>query len=173
MLTVTQLAKKHSVSRTTILYYERAKLLTPACRSDNGYRWYGDKESKRLESIMSYRSYGMPITEISALLDSQDQASQEHVLQNQFNALEEEIQKLRHQQKAIVMLLEKPELLKDKSMTKDRWVEIMKASGLDDNDMKNWHKQFEQKEPQGHQEFLESLNIEPDEIAQIRAWSLA
>ena len=43
MLTVTQLAKAYNISRTTILYYERAGLLLN-CRSDNGYRWYGEKE---------------------------------------------------------------------------------------------------------------------------------
>mgnify|MGYP000203099149 CR=1 FL=1 len=173
MLTVTQLAKKHKVSRTTILYYERTGLLEPACRSDNGYRWYGDNESKKLEAIMSYRSYGMAITDIASLLDSQSHDSKEDVLQTQFNALEEEIQKLRQQQKAILALLEKPDLLKDKNMDKDRWVGIMRASGLDDDDMKSWHKQFELKEPKGHQKFLESLNIDQDEIEQIRNWSLS
>ena len=61
MLTVTQLANACHVSRTTILYYERAGLLLPHYRSDNGYRWYGDKELKRLESIVSYRSFGLSI----------------------------------------------------------------------------------------------------------------
>lgn len=56
MLTVTQLANACHVSRTTILYYERAGLLLPHC-----YRWYGDKELKRLESIVSYRSFGLSI----------------------------------------------------------------------------------------------------------------
>ena len=43
MLTVTQIAKAYNISRTTILYYERAGLLLPHSRSDNGYRWYGKK----------------------------------------------------------------------------------------------------------------------------------
>ncbi|MGF1753807.1 MerR family transcriptional regulator [Vibrio makurazakiensis] len=172
MLTVTQIANKHNISRTTVLYYERAGLLAPASRSDNGYRWYGDNESKRLESIISYRSYGMPITEIASLLETQDSACQESILQGQFNALEVEIQRLRQQQKAILTLLEKPQLLANENMTKDKWVEIMVASGMDDKDMQNWHKQFEQREPSAHQEFLESLNIDSNEIKTIRTWCL-
>ena len=53
-------------------------------------------------------------------------------------------------------------------VTKDRWVEIMRAAGFTDEDMHNWHRQFERLEPEAHQEFLESLGIEAGEIASIR-----
>lgn len=171
MLTVTQLAKAYNISRTTILYYERAGLLLPNCRSDNGYRWYGEKEQTRLESIISYRSFGLSIQEITALLDRKDDVKQERTLVNQFNALEKEIQNLRQQQKAIVMLLEQPELLEQKSLTKERWVKVMENAGFSEEDMKNWHKQFEKMEPSAHQEFLESLNIVQKEVESIRDWS--
>ena len=53
-------------------------------------------------------------------------------------------------------------------ITKDRWVEIMRAAGLSDDDMHNWHRQFERLEPAAHQEFLESLDIDAEEIKAIR-----
>ena len=56
-------------------------------------------------------------------------------------------------------------------INKDRWVEIMRAAGFKEQDMRNWHVQFEKLEPEAHQEFLESLGIAKDEIAKIRAWS--
>jgi len=168
MLTVTQLANTCHVSRTTILYYERAGLLLPAYRSDNGYRWYGDKELKRLESIISYRSFGLSIQEIMPLLERDSELKQEQTLRNQFTALEKEIQVLRQQQKAIVMLLEQPSLLEKNDLSKARWVEVMKSAGFNETDMQNWHKQFEHMEPDAHQEFLESLNIDTEEIASIR-----
>ena len=56
-------------------------------------------------------------------------------------------------------------------VSKERWVEIMRAAGLTDQDMQNWHHQFEKMEPDAHQEFLESLNIDNDEIKKIRDWS--
>ncbi|MGF1712220.1 MerR family transcriptional regulator [Vibrio kagoshimensis] len=168
MLTVTQLAKKHQVSRTTILYYEKAGLLTPSYRSENGYRWYGDKESQILDSIIAYRSFGVPINDIAPLLTSKDEKTQESILQEQFQSLEQEVQRLRQQQKAIVMLLGQPELAKHTSVTKERWVQIMRSSGMNEEDMANWHKQFERMEPDAHQEFLESLGIASNEIKQIR-----
>ncbi|EAS42201.1 MerR family DNA-binding transcriptional regulator [Photobacterium profundum] len=171
MLTVSQLAKMYQISRTTILYYERAGLLLPTSRSDNGYRWYGKNEMKRLEAIIAYRSYGVSITNIAPLLERQDDMPQEHILCEQFNSLEQEIQRLRQQKKAIVTLLEQPTLLEQNKLTKAAWVEIMKSAGLNEQDMKNWHIQFEKMEPEAHQEFLESLSIDTEEINRIRHWS--
>ena len=171
MLTVTQLAKTCDISRTAVLYYERAGLLCPKTRSENGYRWYGNEEIKKLQSILAYRSFGLSVEDIAILLDRDKHVTQEQILLDQFNSLEKEIQKLRLQQKAIVMLLEQPNLLEQNMVNKERWTEIMKAAGLDDEAMKNWHIQFEAMEPEAHQEFLESLSISKDEIKAIRQWS--
>ena len=74
---------------------------------------------------------------MTALLDRKDDSKQEQTLVNQFNALEKEVQNLRQQQKAIVILLEQPELLEQKSLTKDRWVKVMENAGFSEDDMKN------------------------------------
>lgn len=171
MFTVTQLARRYGVSRTAVLYYERTGLLRPACRSGNGYRWYGEAEAGRLESILAYRSSGVPVANIAPLLDRDDDAAHERILREQFTALEKAIQELRRQQSAIVALLKQPELLEQEMIDKARWIEIMKAAGLGDEDMQNWHRQFEKMEPDAHQEFLESLGIPKEEIGKIRHWS--
>ncbi|MGD1447678.1 MerR family transcriptional regulator [Vibrio harveyi] len=168
MLTVTQLARECGLSRTTILYYEREGLLAPAHRSENGYRWYGEKEMQRLKTISSYRSYGLPISSIRTLL-AQKGKSQAEILKDHFNELEREIQNLRAQQKAIVVLLQEPQLIEDNIVTKERWVQIMQAAGFSESDMVTWHQKFEEMEPAEHQKFLESLGIEQDEIVCIRA----
>jgi len=168
MLTVTQLARECGLSRTTILYYEREGLLAPAHRSENGYRWYGENEIQRLKTILSYRSYGLPISSIRTLL-AQKGKSQAEILKDHFNELEREIQNLRSQQKAIVVLLQEPQLIEDNIVTKERWVQIMQAAGFSENDMVTWHQKFEEMEPAEHQKFLESLGIEQDEIVRIRA----
>lgn len=92
-------------------------------------------------------------------------------LRQQFEALDKEIQKLRQQQHSILTLLKEPVELDQGLMTKERWVEILTQSGMDDEDMHNWHKRFEQMEPQGHLKFLQSLNIDENEIESIREWS--
>lgn len=167
MLTVTQLARENGISRSTILYYERVQLLVPAYRSDNGYRWYGDKETARLRAITSYRSYGLSVASIRNLLNRKGQ-SQAHILKDHFNQLEQEIQTLRAQQKAIVVLLQRPNLIEDNKVNKERWVKIMVAAGFSEGDMIKWHQKFEQLEPVEHQKFLTSLGIDADEIRRIR-----
>jgi hypothetical protein len=56
-------------------------------------------------------------------------------------------------------------------VNKERWIEIMRAAGLTEENMHNWHVQFEKMEPGAHQEFLESLGIEAAEIGSIREWA--
>ena len=56
-------------------------------------------------------------------------------------------------------------------MTKDKWVSIMKASGLTEADMRRWHVEFERSAPEDHQKFLEFLHIQEAEIHTIRKWS--
>ena len=124
-----------------------------------------------LESIINYRSFGISINEIKKLLAKPKESQQKKIMRQQFNDLESEIQKLRQQQLAIVSFLEAPELLKNKNMTKEKWTSVMSASGMSNEDMINWHKEFEKLQPEGHQEFLESLLIDEYEIIQIREWS--
>ena len=142
MLTVSQLANRLSLSRTTILYYERQGLLTPSYRSENGYRWYGEDKVKRLETIISYRSFGLPVGDLKELLDHQHHSSLEDALERQFSHLGKKISELRQQQLAILSLLEKPDLLEGNGLSKERWSEIMRRSGMSDSAMSNWHKQF-------------------------------
>lgn len=168
MLTVTQIARQFGISRTTILYYEKEQLLMPAYRSENGYRWYGENEIERLTAITSYRSYGLSVSSIRSLLNRNGE-SQTQILKDHFNELEREIQNLRAQQKAVVVLLQEPSLLEENIVNKERWVEIMVAAGFTETDMVKWHRKFEELEPMEHQKFLESLGISSEEITKIRA----
>ncbi len=53
-------------------------------------------------------------------------------------------------------------------ITKEKWVTIMKASGLSEANMHRWHAEFERSAPDEHQEFLEFLHIPAAEIDTIR-----
>lgn len=143
-------------------------LLMPASRSANGYRWYGDTEIERLEAIVSYRSYGIPVASIRSLLDPKEGMSQFQILRDHLNELGKEINLLEKQQKAIIALLQEPKLLEENMVTKERWVEIMQAAGFNGAGMTKWHQKFEEMEPNEHQLFLESLGIDAEEIKQIR-----
>ena len=127
-----------------------------------------------------------------------DDTTTKTMLERHLQSLECEIGSLRKQQRQVVLLLKqitsrtsrygsgnrkvrrpraqskglkkpKPFISKEDDMiTKDRWVEIMRAAGLSEDDMHNWHRQFERLEPDAHQDFLESLGIDSDEIQRIR-----
>jgi hypothetical protein len=56
-------------------------------------------------------------------------------------------------------------------MTKEKWVEIMKAAGFQEADMHRWHAEFEKAAPEEHEAFMKYLHIPDAEIAQIREWS--
>lgn len=169
MLTISALAKKVNLSRTAVLYYEREGLLKPAVRGANGYRLYGEKESTRLRLIADYRALGVPVSEIALLLEGEGE--QKKILQDQLHRLQEEIERLHQQQLAILKFMKQPDIAENRMVTKERWTEIMRASGLNDADMHNWHIQFEKMEPEAHQAFLESLQIEMNEVVKIREWS--
>ena len=53
-------------------------------------------------------------------------------------------------------------------MTKERWVSLLQATGLNETDMEKWHIEFERIAPEAHQDFLESLGIPDIEIKLIR-----
>jgi DNA-binding transcriptional MerR regulator len=68
-LTVNGVVKATGLSRETLRYYEKMKLLNPARRADNGYRVYGADDLERLEFIFRTKKAGFTIREIRGLLD--------------------------------------------------------------------------------------------------------
>ncbi|WP_028115800.1 MerR family transcriptional regulator [Ferrimonas senticii] len=169
MITITQLARQHSLSRTTLLYYEREQLLLPTLRAANGYRYYDAKAVARLQQICSYRSYGLGISEIKQLLSRDDLSQQAALLSQHFSELEQQIEQLRQQQHAIMLALQQPQLAATVSMSKARWVAMMQTAGFDEAQMRQWHRNFEQSAPASHLQFLRSLGIDEVEIDRIRS----
>ncbi len=171
MWTVSQLARRCSLSRSTLLYYESIGLLKPAARSTGNYRRYGEQELRHLEQICLYRNAGLKLSDIRSIV-SRTGGDAEQVLRRRLVELNREIQMLRTHQRAILRLMQnKKAFRKVKNMTKDRWVAIMKASGFSEADMHRWHIEFEKSAPEDHQLFLEFLHIAPEQARSIREWS--
>jgi hypothetical protein len=59
--------------------------------------------------------------------------------------------------------------MNDTAMDKASWVSLFRDIGLDEATMTQWHRLFEARHPEGHQAFLEWLQIPEDEIRTIRA----
>lgn len=171
MLTVSQIAKLCGLSRTTLLYYESIGLLLPACRSGSNYRRYSTQQLERLRSICAYRDAGLRLSDIQQILDEKSNEATA-VLKRRLLELDGEIETLRGHQNAILRLLQADDgSWRTLEMNKQKWVAIMHAAGFVEDDMRRWHKQFEQQAPEEHQQFLEYLQIPEEEIGKIRAWS--
>jgi len=170
-LTVTNLAHACGLSRSTVLYYEAIGLLRPARRSAGNYRIYGENELQRLRQICVYRGAGLKLGDIRSMLN-EARGDAAGVLKRRLVELSGEIEKLRDHQRAIARLLKNTDQLRRFPMvTKEKWVEVMRAAGFTDGDMHRWHAQFEKSAPREHQEFLEFLHIPPEEVQSIRDWS--
>jgi len=171
MLTIGQVAKRYSLSRSTLIYYDSIGVLSPSGRSDANYRLYSDSDLKKMDRIMLFRSAGLSLDAISLLLDS-GVGDLNSAFEHRLSSINDEIQGLRNQQKVILKLLENETSAKNsRVLNKETWVGILKGAGLDEAGMKNWHIEFEKTSPEAHQDFLESIGIENDEIKSIRDWS--
>ena len=53
-------------------------------------------------------------------------------------------------------------------LTKEDWIDMLKQSGVTEDQMKKWHHIFEKNHPEGHKAFLSWLRISPEEIVEIR-----
>ncbi len=171
MLTVSQLGKLCGLSRTTVLYYESLGLLLPDGRTDSNYRRYSTAQLGRLRTICAYRSAGLRLSDIQQILDEPSNEAST-VLKRRLVELEEEIGTLRAHQNAILRLLQAEDgTWRTTAMTKEKWVSILHSAGFSEEDMRRWHKTFEQQAGNEHQKFLDYLQIPPDEIGRIREWS--
>jgi DNA-binding transcriptional MerR regulator len=170
MWTVSQLAQRCGLSRSTLLYYESIGLLKPASRTSANYRRYGERDLARLERICAYRNAGLKLADIRGVLDRpvSDAAG---ILNRRLVELDAEIEGLRAHQRSILQLL-KTKLGRNMAMTKEKWTAIMAGAGFSDEQMWRWHGEFEQSAPEEHQKFLEYLHIAEGEIRTIRERSL-
>ncbi len=113
---------------------------------------------------------GLSLEKIGELLSERESSSvSRRILRQQLDTLNVQITQLQTQQLTILKLLGEGSLpLSDGQMTKEQWVGLLESIGLSDEDMWQWHRNFERLMPEAHQAFLESLSIPRAEIEQIR-----
>ncbi len=170
-MTISLLARKHGLSRSTLLYYDRIGLLPAGGRLAHGYRHYTSADDERLHQICLYRRTGLPLTEIRRILGRprKDLAA---ALERQLHEVLGQMEALRSRQRLIVELLKNRRLLEQvRNLDREKWVRLLRASGFTDDDLGRWHRDFERSDPAYHQRFLEFLGIPAGEIAAIRDWA--
>jgi DNA-binding transcriptional MerR regulator len=167
MLTVTRLARRCGLSRSTVLYYESVGLLRASGRSPGNYREYSEKDVERLRQICAYRHLGLSLADIRSVIGAASSQAAA-VLERRLRELDREIEALRNHQRGILRLLGHKSFRRNQMITKDKWVAIMKGCGFTEDQMRAWHVEFERSAPDEHQEFLEFLHIPAEEIGRIR-----
>ncbi len=165
-----KLAREFGLSRSTLLYYDSIGLLKPSGRTESRYRQYSEADKNRLEQICTYREMGVPLEEIKELLDMPEGRAAS-ILENHLVQLSNKIRFLRKQQQAILNILQNKKLPPQAGlMDRKTWVAILRSSGLDADDMKRWHIEFEKSSPHAHHDFLAALGISEEEIQNIRTF---
>ncbi|MBM7540003.1 MerR family transcriptional regulator [Amphibacillus cookii] len=168
---VSQLCKQFSLSRSTLLYYDTIALLKPSSRGHNNYRRYSQEDVKRLEQICTYRQTGLSLKQIKFLLEGPEDRIKE-TLEKRLEELNRQINRIKNQQHLILSILKNEELLKRlQILEKDTLVEVLKLSGLDEDEMDKLHTKLEETSPEGHQIFLEALGVDKEEIKEIRQYA--
>lgn len=169
-LTVSALASRFGLSRSTLLHYHRIHLFKPSGRSTGGYRIYGPNAVARLARICELRRAGLPLRTIRKVLDAQTPLAV--VLEEQIGVLNRQMAALRTQQRVVLSLLELSSKQPGKrTLSKEIWTQMFQAIGMSDEEMRQWHANFEKNMPDAHADFLHSLGLGPEEIRCIRDWS--
>lgn len=91
-----QAALASGMSTASIRFYEQHGLLSPATRTDNGYRTYSAQDVDQLRQIRTCRSLNMSLDEVQRLLDAQAEGCKmtSQVLQQHAQHIEDRITEL-------------------------------------------------------------------------------
>ncbi|ORA60163.1 MerR family transcriptional regulator [Mycolicibacterium elephantis] len=101
--TVGAVAALTGVSVRTLHHYDHIGLVVPSIRTSAGYRGYTDADIERLHLVLVYRSVGLPLEEVRALLDGDADVLER--LQHQHRLLLEQADRLQHTIKAVEELM--------------------------------------------------------------------
>lgn len=70
MRTVKEVSEISGISVRTLHYYDEIGLLMPTEINEAGYRLYDDKAIERLQRILYFREFDLPLKEIKAIMDN-------------------------------------------------------------------------------------------------------
>lgn len=69
MFRIGELAARCGITTDTLRFYEKNGLLSPALRSESGYRLYSEEDARHLTFILRAKGMGFSLSEIQELLN--------------------------------------------------------------------------------------------------------
>lgn len=70
MKTVTDVSKLTGISVRALHYYDKIGLCKPTAFSESGYRLYDDKALEKLQQILYFKEFDLPLKEIQSIMDN-------------------------------------------------------------------------------------------------------
>jgi len=163
MRTISQIAGQFGLSRSTLLYYDAAGLLSASQRSAAGYRLYTDEDSERLKEIRLLRELGVPVSKIRSFLSRPGKGATPILLQR-ILVVNDQIGALRDQQKAILSLVEAEGALRGVRMHLKKRDSLVREVGITEQNYRQVHRSFEKASPESHRRFLRHLGFTAKDI---------
>ena len=100
-LTIGELSKEAGVPTSTVRYYERKGLLTPARRSASNYRLYTPEDLHRLRFIRAAQASGFTLRDVEQLLCPSPCKQVQQLIQDRLEVVSERMKELRHVEKVL------------------------------------------------------------------------
>lgn len=167
--TINKLATLAGVSTRTLRYYDQTGLLTPAYINCSGYRIYGTEQINRLQQILFYKTCGLELSEIGAILDNP--------CFDEKKAMEQHLSRLLRQRQELDTLIANAqatlETIKGETTMNDtQKFEGFKKQLVDENE-KTYGKEIREKYGDGAVEFSnqKTLNLSEEQYAAFTALS--
>jgi DNA-binding transcriptional MerR regulator len=168
MKTITVLARQFGLSRSTLLYYDRIRLLAPSYRTHAEARLYSAADEARLRRIVSYREAGLTLATIRDLLTGAPGRAR-GALERRLFEVQRQIAGLRAQQRLVAAMLADAVVRgRGAAPTKAEWVAMLEACAFSPDDMRGWHVGLEREAPALHARFLKKLGLSPTEAERVR-----
>lgn len=98
---ISELAKKFDITRTTLIHYDHYGLLIPSFRNDKSYRFYTEKDVKKLELILALKESGLSLSEIKDYMANKTDKSGLDLLMTQRKEIDIKIKDLRNKRNII------------------------------------------------------------------------
>ncbi len=137
---VKQLADMDGVTARTLHHYDQIGLLKPSARTQAGYRQYGEKDLLRLQQVLFFREFGIPLEDIRRVL--------EQPAFDTLAALERHYAALMAEQARIAVMLRTIEKTIRKLRNEDEPMALTDAElyeGLSQETVQRWQKEVNEK----------------------------
>lgn len=93
-LSISEMAHIHSLTRTTLIYYDKIGLFEPMEVDEKGYRYYATEQIPFLREICFLRSIGVSLDEIKAHNEHLSSQYTMNLLEHQLETLDKELQEI-------------------------------------------------------------------------------